>query len=440
MPNMRQISLIVIWLVTFSALAGSSLAQTSSAATADSVPAETKISAISGNPAASTSSTGTGWLGRTLGLRDEWGVRLGGLWLADTNIVAAGGVQTGGWTNNSSLLVDLNVNAEKLVGWQGAAFGIQFLQLNAANTNGEAGSVTGYNGIVGLSPFNRSELYQAWYAQEMIKDVLKMRIGRSVPTIDFNNVLRSINFMDADENIPSVSGLMFTPIFVNTSMLGVLPGYYNPGDGVTVNFAPTKSFYLNLGVYDGNLARGIQTGIVPPQLNGYFFNIGEIGTDWTVGESTLPGKFGIGLWRQTGLMSGGGVTQDGAGGFYMFGSQRLLNGVNPQVPTSSVSAFFQFGANDSRTMIVSQYYGAGLTGFGLVGGRDKDTAGIGMALSRLNPAIFARGTELMLQAYYQAHLFAATFLQPTVSFIPTPGASPTLPATLTTTLRLTVLF
>ena len=33
----------------------------------------------------------------------------------------------------------------------------------------------------------------------------------------------------------------------------------------------------------------------------------------------------------------------------------------------------------------------------------------------------------MFQAYYQAHLFAATFLQPTVSYIPTPGAAPDLP-------------
>jgi len=47
---------------------------------------------------------------------------------------------------------------------------------------------------------------------------------------------------------------------------------------------------------------------------------------------------------------------------------------------------------------------------------------------------------VMFQAYYQAHLFAATFLQPTVTYIPTPGAAPDLPGALATTLRLTVLF
>ena len=34
---------------------------------------------------------GTGWLGRTLGLKDEWGIKLGGMWLADTNVLVAGG-------------------------------------------------------------------------------------------------------------------------------------------------------------------------------------------------------------------------------------------------------------------------------------------------------------------------------------------------------------
>ena len=63
-----------------------------------------------------------------------------------------------------------------------------------------------------------------------------------------------------------------------------------------------------------------------------------------------------------------------------------------------------------------------------------------MGVSRLNPLLFARPTELMFQAYYQAHLFASIFLQPTVTLIPTPGLSPDLPCALTTTLRLTVLF
>src|SRR5262245_61382715 len=51
-----------------SLLAGDGLAQ-----------APDKVAAISGNPAATDFGiTGTGLLGRTLGLKDEWGVTLGG--------------------------------------------------------------------------------------------------------------------------------------------------------------------------------------------------------------------------------------------------------------------------------------------------------------------------------------------------------------------------
>ena len=97
-------------------------------------------------------------------------------------------------------------------------------------------------------------------------------------------------------------------------MIGAMMGFYNPGNGVTVNFTPTKSFYVNLGVYDGNRARGVQTGINPPMFNGYWFNIGEVGVNWLLGEGNHPGQFAVGLWRQTGILSFGGVTEDGTGG------------------------------------------------------------------------------------------------------------------------------
>lgn len=400
----------------------------------------TATAAVSGNPAATNFSTGTGALGRLLGLRDEWGVTLGGLWLADTNLLAAGGVQPGAWSNNSALFIGLGIDAEKLAGWRGASFGFQFLQVNGDSTNGQAGSVAGYDSIVGAPPFNRTELFQAWYLQEIIKDVLEIRIGRSVPTLDFGNVLRPMQFADNTQNIAAVSGLLFTPVFVNPSMLVAMPGYYNPGNGVTVNFTPTKSFYVNLGAYDGNNVRGSQTGLNPPMFNGYYFGIGEIGINWVVGEGHHPGQFGIGLWRQTGLVSAAGITEYGMGGFYAFGSQRIAFGVNPDVPSSSISAFFQLGANNSQTLPIQQYYGAGITGFSLIGRRARDSIGMGVGVSRLNPNLFNRSTEVMLQAYYQAHLFAATFLQPTVSYIPTPGVSSTTPGALALTMRLTVLF
>ena len=401
--------------------------------------AKDKVYSVSGNPAGTTVTAGTGQLGRAMGLKDEWGIVFGGVYLADTNIVA-GGPKPGSWSNNSAAIASLSIDAQKLVDWRGASFGFQFLQFNGSDTNADAGSVMGYNGIVGAPPFNRTELLEAWYMQEMVPDVLKMRIGRSLPSFDFGNVVRPVEEDDESQNIPMVTGLLYSPVFVNASMLTAMYGYYNPANGVTVNFTPNKSFYLNVGVYEGNRARGIQTGINPPMFNGYWFNIAEIGTNWLLGEERHPGQFGVGLWRQTGELSAAGVTQDGTGGVYLWGSQRVAYRVNPGVPNSSVSIFYQFGVNQSATLPMTQYYGAGITGFGLIGERAQDSMGLGIAIAKLNPILFERSHEVMIQAYYQVHLFAATYLQPTFTYIPVPGVPATAPGAFASTLRLTVLF
>ena len=120
------------------------------------------------------------------------------------------------------------------------------------------------------------------------------------------------------------------------------------------------------------------------------------------------------------MLTAAGISQDGTGGFYAFGRQRIAYRLNPAVKNSSVSAFYQVGANNSQTMPMTQYYGAGVTGFGLIGSRESDLLGVGVGLTKLNPNLFARQYELMFQGYYQAHLFATTFLQPTLTYIPHP--------------------
>jgi porin len=233
-------------------------------------------------------------------------------------------------------------------------------------------------------------------------------------------------------DIPAVTGLLYTPVFVNPTLLGAIGGYYNSVYGFTVTLAPTKNSYLNYGLYDGNVARGVQTGLTGPHFNGYYFNILETGVDW-VAVGKYPGELGLGGWYQTGELHTQGpkrISQDGTGGFYLFGGQRLwanstesptLDGKGKAlIPTgqtrhASISAFVQFGVNNSETLPAEDYFGAGLTGFGLVPFRPDDSIGAGMAWSWLNPKVFNRPSELMFQGYYQAHLYAGIFFQPAIS-------------------------
>lgn len=398
--------------------------------------------AISGNPAAQNVQPGTGDLGHLIRLPEASGLRLGGVWLADTNYLISGGNAPGRWSWNSALIIGANLDAEQLAGWKGASFGAQFLQFNGQDTNGQAGSVQGYNSLPGPPPLDRSELYQLWYRQSLFNERLVFRIGKQVPTFDFNNVARPVATQDETLAIPAVTGLLFTPVFVQPSLLGAIGGYYNSVVGVSASFAPTENSYLRYGFYDGNVARGQQTGLRGPQFNGYYFHIGEAGVDWVIGEH-YPGTFAIGGWHQTGRLDGpSGISEDGTGGFYLFGSQRLWsnasNGGTARSQPASISGFFQYGVNTSEVLPMNQSFGLGFSGFGLIPNRPTDSVGIGFSSAWLNG--FPRASEQMLQAYYQAHIVGGIFLQPTLSYIPTPGAASRGSGAWAGTLRLTVLF
>lgn len=395
---------------------------------------------ISSNPGAVNVLTGTGLIGRLIGFGPDSGVRLGGMWLGDANYLFAGGNDGRTWSFNSLLMIELSLDMEKLFKIPGGEFGIEFLQFNGQPTNDQAGAVIGYNSLPGPAPLNRTELFELWWRQRLFDDKLTLRIGKVAPTNDFNNVLRPLPVPEASFAIPSVSGLIYKPVFVNPTVLTAMPGYYNSAYGITATFAPTKELYVSAGVYDGNLARGEQTGLnTSPQFNGHYFTIGEVGGGWRLGPDRLPGAIGIGGWAQTGTLSAGGVQEDGAHGVYVFGSQRLW-ARHPGVDNSGTSAFAQIGWNDSQTMLADGYVGGGVTAFGLVPRRPKDSMGAGAGVSWLNERLGFRAHEVLLSAYYQAHLIGDIYLEPVITYIPNPGQSRTLsPATAVTT-RLLILF
>jgi len=413
---------------------------------------ETPTSAISANPAAVNVLTGTGRLGELLGLDKDSGLRLGGLWIGDASGVLSGGLKPGQWGLNSLAVIDFSLDTEKLGGWKGGSAGIDFLQFNGQPTNFASGGLQGFDSISVRAPFDRSELYELWYRQEF-GDKLAVRVGKVVPTYDFGNVSQPVPVADEAARIPSVSGVGFTPIFVNPTMLGLIPGYYNSACGVTVYFTPTKQTYLNYGVFDGSLATGDQTGLMGPQFNGHYFHIAETGYAYRLGQQSKPGIVAAGFWRQTGpLATPNGASVKGANGVYVFGSQRLWFR-NPGVDNSGVSGYYQLGANNSNARFVRQYVGAGLTAFGLVPNRKHDSFGFGLAWAFLNMdpnagAFFAPGlpgtkfnsNEMMMQWYYQMALRPGMYFQPAITYIPNPGIRPDVPGALAVTMRLTLLF
>ncbi len=395
---------------------------------------------VSSNPYTPGTGALQRYINKQLGIKNTHGFHFDGAWVGDTNDLMNGGIPNPKHlTSNSLFVMNLNVDTNRFVGWKNGLFGTQFLQFNGQPTNYEAGSVQGYNSLPGPPPLNRSELYQIWFRQTFFHDSLIVRIGKVVPIYDFNNVVAPIP-LHRTNDIPTVTGLIYTPIYVNPSMLGVIPGYYNSAYGVTVNFVPSQTWYLSAGRYDGQLAQGVQTGLTGPHFNGSYFNIAEIGVNWQITKNKLPGKLALGGWHQSGLITGfPDLSENGASGFYVFGSQRVWYR-NPDVDDSGISVFYQYGDNNSSALPMTKYVGGGITAFGLVPHRKNDSMGLGIANAWLNQNSFIRKKELMYQAYYQANIVSSIFVEGALSYIPAPGALPTINADWAGTLRAIILF
>lgn len=395
---------------------------------------------ISTNPSTVTITTGTGELGRyVLRIPEKSPITIGGALLTDGDVVFAGGnPEYSRWSGNNLLILDCSLDLEKWLKWKGGLVSVEFLQFNGMNSNATAGSIQGFDSMSVLPPFGRTELYELWYRQKLFDDKLVIRIGKTVPTLDFNNVSRPIPVQRSSLDIPSVSGLLYTPIFINPVNIGVMPGYYNSAYGITINIAPTKRYYLTAGLYDGNLARGVQTGLKGPHFNGYYFTALEGGLSWLTGEEQKPGIIALGGWWQTGKLTIPGVAeQNGAQGAYLFGSQRVWFS-NPGIDHSGISLFWQLGINHAKTLPMNKFIGGGMTAFALT--RPLDSFGMGIACSWLNQRLFTRRVETMVQAYYQAHLFHNTYLEPVITYIPTPGGGDHLGQTGAFSLQLINLF
>ncbi|MGB6555695.1 MAG: carbohydrate porin [Candidatus Binataceae bacterium] len=400
----------------------------------------TPVPAISANPGAVNALPGTGWLGRLIGFSPQSGISIGGIWVGNANYLFTGGVQPRRWSFNSLTIGNLNVDAEKLFGLPGSSFDASVLQFDGEDDNLKAGTTPGYDGLVGPKPMDRTELYELWWRQRLFDDKLVIRVGKMVTTSDFNNVSRPIPVTDPSLQIPSVTGVIFTPIYKNPTMFGAAPGYYNSAYGLTANLAPSSNFYLIYGLYDGAGSRTIQTGLrEAPVFNGHYFTIAETGYAWLYGDKELPGIVAIGGWAKTGELYGGGTQQEGAQGVYAFGSQRLWRH-HAGIDNSGISGYFQLGFNDARTMIANRYFGLGFTAFSLILERPADSFGSGLAWTWLNRRYGFRSNEAILETYYQMHLISSSFLEPVLSYIPNPGQGRNIQGAVVMTAQLVVMF
>ncbi len=419
-----------------------------------------EYSGIALNPRAVSGLFYSGLLQQALGLSPDSALRIGGIVDLGGNWLVSGGLDPHRLSGDFAASFGADVDMEKAFHIPGAEFYASIGLYQGTNANGEAGSVQDYDNLAPGIDFHRTELYELWWHQRLFDDRLLIKIGKINGTAEFDQVLIPVPIPQTNLQDWTISDLLYAPVGLNPTLFGRLPGSPNTAWGVTASFLPTNSIYASYGLFDGNGARGVQTGLnVGPDFNSYKFNIGEAGYAWRLGDEGKPGRIGVGVWGQTGTLFSGNLTPvQGANGFYAFGSQRLWY-QHPGRDPSGLIGFLQFGDSNSSANIATRYVGTGLTALGLIPGRPADSMGIGLAWSKLNSGQYAgaiffpdvpypylsatsfRSSETMLQADYQLVLIPYKLvLQAAYTAIPTPGARPGIPWANALTLRLATIF
>lgn len=412
------------------------------------------------NPRAASGFLGSGLLGHELGFSAQSGISIGGILVGSGNWSISGGVNPDSTGGTVALGLHASVDTERAFGIPGGVFGAQFGGwLGHGDVNGDAGTVQLYNSVATVAPTDRDELVQLWWRQKFLNDKVIFKIGKINSSGDFGSVLSPVPLSEPNLRDWTISGLLMVPPAENPTLFGRLPSLPNTAYGAEVTIAPTKQLYISYGIFDGNNARGVQTGLYAgPHVNNYKFDIGEIGYDWRLGSQGKPGLAGIGVWGQTGhILTPNQTFENGATGFYTFANQHLWY-QHPGKDPSGVIAYAQYGYTNSKSAAVTRHVGFGLTGAGLVPGRPKDSMGVGVASSRQNSSPSAgafffpnvisastalRKSELMSQFYYQAALVLAPWtllVETAYTYIPTPGERPDLPAAHALTLQVVALF
>jgi len=321
---------------------------------------------------------------------------------------------------------------EQWINCRGGRLGMELLFYTGGDINGDAGTVMGYNSLDGEPAAHAFRDLYVLYRQLLCDDKLSIRFGKLVPTYDFNNVVRSIPYSEDADNIPAVTSAIVTPLYISPTQLGIMPGYYNSATGMAAVLMPTDHLYAEYGLYDGNLAAGRQTGLEGPHFNGYYLQVAEGGTIWTIGQEEKPGGLGAGYWYQSGLLSAPSGNVRGAEGVYLFGSQRLYF-ERPGESNNGLSAWIQLAATNSDFISMHRYVGSGVTYFGPTRYRDNDSAGFAFAYGKMNddPAADLGPREAIYAWYYQYQVNPSGYLQPNVSYISAPRLAPRSPTIIT---------
>ena len=447
----RKVALATMLLGALLALPSSA----SAAAAGDSGASPDDRPLIDSSPAreASAARAVPDWQGQTLtgdwnGARQrlsDAGLEIEFLYTADYLRNNSGGLKNGGGYMGHVDLI-LQVNGEKLLGWQGGSAFLQLIDNSGARVNLDyVGSLMGVDNIE--APVNRSGIFQAWLQQSVLDDRASLRVG--------------LYPIDSEFYVTDSSGVFLHPSFgmsAEAGDFGTLAGpsiYPTSTWGARLRLDPAPAWYAMLAVTRGVSADHAATAgpNISWQQGAGSMVIGEVGlhpaalglkpggtapaTD--AGDGFEPiSKLALGVWRFTpqfpelvAVDAAGDAKSTTHRGAYILGEQTVY-----RVPDSNrhLTAFVRYGVTDGKTNNIDYSVSAGIAWQGVFAGREDDILGIAATRAHVGP----QGRELMVsnlgtslsstaesvvELTYQAQLARGVIVQPLIQRIFNPGLS-----------------
>jgi len=372
---------------------------------------------------------------------EVWGNTTGGI---ETGVVYTGLVDFG---------IDLDL--ERLVGWEGASFNSTWLWLSGRDASAAlVGNVFAISNIAG---YNTLRSFELWFQQNLFDDKISLRVGQLSADSEF--VISEVGSL-------FINGTFGWPAFMSESLPEGGPAYPLGIPGVRLALAPTDWFHFQTGVWQGNPFAQEENN------HGFEWDLsGREGWFW-IGETTLfydlpftseglPGFFKFGAWYHTGdfedTLFPARISYQGNYGLYAIFDQTLYrepviadpkSGQAPE-STEGLAGFLRVATEPQSRNFFDFYIDGGLVYTGLIPGREEDQVGVAVAYGAVSQGAKARlaatgssspGYEIAVEMTYAANLTEWISIQPNLQVILHPGGTTDLSDAVVLGMRASVAF
>ncbi len=372
---------------------------------------ESKFNQIESQISAQESSYLTGdWGGHRTSLKEK-GIEFTSFFIFDDSWNLSGGKHRSHTLGEYEYLfaASFSMRSEPLLHYSGGTFFVEF-----ESHHWRSPSLTDVGSFVfvdNLEAPSFDELYELWYMQAFQDNMYWFVVGKTDAYDHFTIIPHAAPFINAGYTYqPTIE---FFPTYPNSAMSVV--GF------VTIPY----NISLNLGVFDGSLAEGYQTG--KHGIVGKFFNnlpkhaflIGEVDYQWELVKGFI-GRLGIVIWKHTAEFTKfNGRTQKGTWGPCITFDQIIYK------KDQEEGAFFAtYSSADPSLNAAHRYIAVGATWNGARYARPNDVFGLGM--SRVNftqdsDACFTERYEASFEAFYKLQFTKFGLLEPDFQYIVHPG-------------------